>query len=70
MGINKKIKVMLKVEEMSQEQISQEITKLDSQLNKLLIIALALATGFIASLVLMIIGFLSVNIFTVSLLAV
>jgi hypothetical protein len=36
MGINKKIKVMLKVEEMSQEQISQEITKLDSQLDKLI----------------------------------
>jgi hypothetical protein len=61
---------MLKVEEMSQEQINQEIKRLDSQLNKLLIIAVALATGFITSLVLMIIGSLSVNIFTVSLLAV
>jgi len=61
---------MLKVEEMSQEQVNQEIKRLDSQLNKLLIIAVALATGFITSLVLMIIGSLSVNIFTVSLLAV
>ena len=61
---------MLKVEEMSQEQINQEITKLDSQLNKLLIIAIALATGFITSLVLMIIGSLSVNICTISLLVV
>jgi hypothetical protein len=70
MGINKKIKVMLKVEEMSQEQVNQEIKRLDSQLNKLLIIAVALATGFITSLVLMIIGSLSVNIFTISLLVV
>ena len=61
---------MLKVEEMSQEQINQEITKLDSQLNKLLIIAIILATGFITSLVLMIIGSLSVNICTISLLVV
>jgi hypothetical protein len=70
MGINKKIKVMLKVEEMSQEQISQEITKLDSQLDKLIIIAIALAVSFITSLVLMIIGSLSVNIITISLLGV
>jgi hypothetical protein len=70
MGINKKIKVMLKVEEMSQEQISQEITKLDSQLDKLIIIAIALAVSFITSLVLMIIGSLSVNISTISLLGV
>jgi hypothetical protein len=70
MGINKKIKVMLKVEEMSQEQVNQEIKRLDSQLNKLLIIVVALATGFITSLVLMIIGSLSVNIFTISLLVV
>jgi len=61
---------MLKVEEMSQEQVNQEIKRLDSQLNKLLIIAVALATGFITSLVLMIIGSLSVNIFTISLLVV
>lgn len=61
---------MLKVEEMSQEQISQEITKLDSQLDKLIIIAIALAVSFITSLVLMIIGSLSVNIFTISLLGV
>jgi hypothetical protein len=61
---------MLKVEEMSQEQINQEITKLDSQLNKLLIIAIALAVSFITSLVLMIIGSLSVNIITISLLGV
>jgi hypothetical protein len=59
---------MLKVEEMSQEQINQEITKLDSQLNKLVVIAIILAISFITSLVLMIIGSLSVNIFTVSLL--
>jgi hypothetical protein len=70
MGINKKIKVMLKVEEMSQEQISQEITKLDSQLDKLIIIAIALAVSFITSLVLMIIGSLSVNIITITLLGV
>jgi len=70
MGINKKIKVMLKVEEMSQEQISQEITKLDSQLDKLIIIAIALAVSFITSLVLMIIGSLSVNISTIALLGV
>ena len=61
---------MLKVEEMSQEQISQEITKLDSQLDKLIIIAIALAVSFITSLVLMIIGSLSVNIITISLLGV
>ena len=61
---------MLKVEEMSQEQISQEITKLDSQLDKLIIIAITLAVSFITSLVLMIIGSLSVNIFTISLLGV
>ena len=61
---------MLKVEEMSQEQVNQEIKRLDSQLNKLLIIVVALATGFITSLVLMIIGSLSVNIFTISLLVV
>jgi hypothetical protein len=70
MGINKKIKVMLKVEEMSQEQVNQEIKRLDSQLNKLLIIAIALAVSFITSLVLMIIGFLSVNISTIALLGV
>ena len=50
----------------TQEQVDQEIKRLDSQLNKLLIIAIALATGFITSLVLMIIGSLSVNIFTIS----
>lgn len=61
---------MLKVEEMSQEQINQEITKLDSQLNKLLIIAIILSTGFITSLVLMIIDSLSVNIYTIFLLVV
>lgn len=61
---------MLKVEEMSQEQINQEITKLDSQLDKLIIIAIALAVSFITSLVLMIIGSLSVNIITISLLGV
>ena len=61
---------MLKVEEMSQEQVNQEIKRLDSQLNKLLIIAIALAVSFITSLVLMIIGFLSVNISTIALLGV
>lgn len=61
---------MLKVEEMSQEQINQEIKILDSQLNKLLIIAIILATGFITSLVLMIIDSLSVNIYTIFLLVV
>ena len=54
----------------TQEQVDQEIKRLDSQLNKLLIIAIALATGFITSLVLMIIGSLSVNIFTISILGV
>lgn len=61
---------MLKSEEMTQKEISQEIKRLDSQLNQLLVIAIILTVGFITELVLLILGIVPFNLLAVGTLAI
>jgi hypothetical protein len=61
---------MLRIEEMTQEEINQEIKNLDSQLNKLLIIIITFVLSFIIVMVLTILGTVSFNLLTVGVLAI
>ena len=61
---------MLRIEEMTQEEINQEVKKLDSQLNKLIIILITFVLSFIAVIILTILGTISFNLLTVGVLAI
>jgi hypothetical protein len=61
---------MLRIEEMTQEEINQEVKKLDSQLNKLIIILITFVLSFITVIVLTILGTVSFNLLTVGVLAI
>jgi len=61
---------MLKVEEMTQEQINQEIKKLDFQLTKLAIIAIGFILGFLTQITLIILGIMSLDLISISILLV
>ena len=59
---------MLKVEEMTQEQINQEIKKLDFQLTKLAIVAVGFILGFLAQITLIVLGIMSLDLISISIL--
>jgi Na+/H+ antiporter NhaC len=60
----------IRIEEMTQEEINQEIKNLDSQLNKLLMIIITFVLSFIIVMVLIILGTVSFNLLTVGVLAI
>ena len=59
---------MLKVEEMTQEQINQEIKKLDFQLTKLAIIAIGFILGFLTQITLIVLGIMPLDLISISIL--
>ena len=59
---------MLKVEEMTQEQINQEIKKLDFQLTKLAIIAIGFSLGFLTQITLIVLGIMPLDLISISIL--
>jgi uncharacterized Tic20 family protein len=61
---------MLKVEEMTQEQINQEIKKLDFQLTKLVIVAIGFILGFLTQITLIILGVMALDLISISILVV
>ena len=61
---------MWKVEEMTQEQINQEIKKLDFQLTKLAIIAVGFILGFLTQITLIVLGIMPLDLISISILLV
>lgn len=61
---------MLKVEEMTQKEINQEIKRLDLQLTKILLFAVVFILGFIVELVLIILGVVPFDLISIGVLSI